>query len=240
METLIMKKILFSLTLLAVLICPGFASESWIGITTGPAFELSNSDDLKAFTDGKSFVTDYSWDVNVEGACYFNEAETMGIGVRLGIGVNYGSSEDFSYTLMGFSVPFDENPIAGTRIASAVTFQYRLGLTDALDLRLGAGLQYTHVFGNGAPENPLAEGPDVRLASEFSTDILEVIASADAAYSLGDFQIFAGFDLGVSVLNRQVIKASTPLLPDPLMNEDKFIEGFQMSITPRIGVSYAF
>ena len=139
METNKMKKIILALAILAAVVCPVFAGESWIGVTTGPAFEMSNSDDYKDQI-GESFVTDFNWDVNVEGAYYFNEAETMGIGAKLGFGFNFGTTFDND-----LPVKMD-NPAAGTRIAPAVTFQYRLGLTDALDLRMGAGLQYVYTI----------------------------------------------------------------------------------------------
>ena len=227
-----MKKIILALAVLAAVVCPVFAGESWIGVTTGPAFEISNSDDLKALNNVNSFVTDFNWDVNVEGAYYFNEAETMGIGAKLGFGFNYGTTfeydipagvteEQFSQ-ISGIS-NLDENPGAGTRIAPAVTFQYRLGLTDALDLRMGAGLQYVYTICNAS-----------NSAMDVYMHNLEVVANADVAYSFGSFQVFGGVDLGVSVMCYHGTKASG-------YSEGDFItDGFQMSVTPRIGVSYAF
>lgn len=211
-----MKKIILALAVLAAVVCPVFAGESWIGVTTGPAFEMSNSDDYKDQI-GESFVTDFNWDVNVEGAYYFNEAETMGIGAKLGFGFNFGTTFDND-----LPVKMD-NPAAGTRIAPAVTFQYRLGLTDALDLRMGAGLQYVYTICNAS-----------NSAMDVYMHNLEVVANADVAYSFGSFQVFGGVDLGVSVMCYQGTKASG-------YSEGDFItDGFQMSVTPRIGVSYAF
>lgn len=219
METNKMKKIILALAVLAAVVCPVFAGESWIGVTTGPAFEMSNSDDYKDQI-GESFVTDFNWDVNVEGAYYFNEAETMGIGAKLGFGFNFGTTFDND-----LPVKMD-NPAAGTRIAPAVTFQYRLGLTDALDLRMGAGLQYVYTICNGTEGMP--SDIDIYMHN------LEVVANADVAYSFGSFQVFGGIDLGVSVMCYQGTKASG-------YSEGDFItDGFQMSVTPRIGVSYAF
>ena len=212
METNKMKKIILALAVLAAVVCPVFAGESWIGVTTGPAFEMSNSDDYKDQI-GESFVTDFNWDVNVEGAYYFNEAETMGIGAKLGFGFNFGTTFDND-----LPVKMD-NPAAGTRIAPAVTFQYRLGLTDALDLRMGAGLQYVYTICNAS-----------NSAMDVYMHNLEVVANADVAYSFGSFQVFGG----VSVMCYQGTKASG-------YSEGDFItDGFQMSVTPRIGVSYAF
>ena len=219
METNKMKKIILALAVLAAVVCPVFAGESWIGVTTGPAFEMSNSDDYKDQI-GESFVTDFNWDVNVEGAYYFNEAETMGIGAKLGFGFNFGTTFDND-----LPVKMD-NPAAGTRIAPAVTFQYRLGLTDALDLRMGAGLQYVYTICNGTEGMP--SDIDIYMHN------LEVVANADVAYSFGSFQVFGGIDLGVSVMCYQGTKASG-------YSEGDFItDGFQMSVTPRVGVSYAF
>ncbi len=219
METNKMKKIILALAVLAAVVCPVFAGESWIGVTTGPAFEMSNSDDYKDQI-GESFVTDFNWDVNVEGAYYFNEAETMGIGAKLGFGFNFGTTFDND-----LPVKMD-NPAAGTRIAPAVTFQYRLGLTDALDLRMGAGLQYVYTICNGTEGMP--SDIDIYMHN------LEVVANADVAYSFGSFQVFGGIDLGVSVMCYQGVKAGGH-------SEGDFItDGFQMSVTPRVGVSYAF
>ena len=227
-----MKKIILALAVLAAVVCPVFAGESWIGVTTGPAFEMQVSDSLKDAHGKSSFATDFNWDVNVEGAYYFNEAETMGIGAKLGFGFNYGTTfeydipagvteEQFSQ-ISGIS-NLDENPAAGTRIAPAVTFQYRLGLTDALDLRMGAGLQYVYTICNAS-----TSVMDVYMHN------LEVVANADVAYSFGSFQVFGGIDLGVSVMCYQGVKAGGH-------SEGDFItDGFQMSVTPRVGVSYAF
>lgn len=203
-----MKKIILALAVLAAVVCPVFAGESWIGVTTGPAFEISKEGDADAYTD-------FNWDVNVEGAYYFNEAETIGIGAKLGLGFNYATSLDIPANM--------ENPAAGTRIAPAVTFQYRLGLTDALDLRMGAGLQYVYTICNAS-----TSVMDVYMHN------LEVVANADVAYSFGSFQVFGGIDLGVSVMCYQGVKAGGH-------SEGDFItDGFQMSVTPRVGVSYAF
>ena len=204
-----MKKIILALAVLSAVVCPVFAGESWIGVTTGPAFEISKEGDADAYTD-------FNWDVNVEGAYYFNEAETIGIGAKLGLGFNYATSLDIPGGM--------NNPYTGTRIAPAVTFQYRLGLTDALDLRMGAGLQYVYTIGEGIKGYPI----------DYYMHNLEVIANADIAYSFGSFQVFGGVDLGASVMCYQGVKADGH-------NDGEFItDGFQMSITPRIGVSYAF
>ncbi len=213
-----MKKIILALAVLAAVVCPVFAGESWIGVTTGPAFEISKNGDADAYTD-------FNWDVNVEGAYYFNESETIGIGAKLGLGFNYGTSEDF---IDPVTLKEAKNPGAGTRIAPAVTFQYRLGLTDALDLRMGAGLQYVYTFCNGY---------ESMKDLEMYIHNLEIIASTDVVYSFGSFQVFGGIDLGVSAMCYAGTKAPAILGGN---TGDFITDGFQMSITPRVGVSYAF
>ena len=207
--------------------------------TTGPAFEISNSDEYKENFETSS-VTNYNWDVNIEGAYYFNEAETIGIGAKFGMGFNYATSIDLSDLSTGMKNPFNK-----LTIAPAVTFQYRLGLTDTLDLRMGAGLQYVYTMGNEV-ENDFGPGIGTIKVMEMSFHNLEVIASTDIVYSIGSFQIFGGVDLGVSVMNYTVTKAldrdATMTARDiKYVTDGEFItEGFQMSVTPRVGVSYAF
>lgn len=225
-----MKKIALALIALVAVLSPLAAGESWIGVTTGPAFEINNSDDYKDLPGFDSSVTDYDWDVNVEGAYYFNEAQTIGIGAKLGFGFNYGTSVDENVLKMYE----DKNPIAGFRIAPAVTFQYRLGLTDSLDLRMGAGLQYTYIVGNKV--NMPTGYPGVFVELKTHTHNLELVANTDLVYSIGSFQIFGGVDFGFTVMNHLTVESDKM----PAFNEEKFIEGFAMSITPRVGVSYAF
>ena len=230
-----MKKIILALAVLAAVVCPVFAGESWIGVTTGPAFEFAYSEDYKSMLNSET-VTDFNWDVNVEGAYYFNEAETIGIGAKLGLGFNYGTTADKDYLKR---IGSEKNPMAGMKIAPAVTFQYRLGLTDALDLRMGAGVQYIYTMGNKTEQNtPYGKVSPIEMAFHN----LEIIGSTDIVYSIGDFQIFGGIDLGFTVMCYGTMKT-----PDIGRNgvtyttDGKFYtNGFQMSITPRVGVSYAF
>ena len=252
-----MKKIALALIALVAVLSPLAAGESWIGVTTGPSFDIQKQGDADAFTD-------FGWDVNVEGTYYFNEAETIGLGVKLGVGFNYdstysvsladtiisaaaaaGASSDSSQAspivsmINGANLPSIKNPSAGIKLAPAITFQYRLALTENLDLRLGAGLQYIRTFGNGIDEKlPAALGFGDKITAEFNLDALEIIANADVAYSLGDFQIFGGVDLGFTVMTHysMVAKAAGQTIEDKHFITD----GFGFSITPRVGVSYAF
>lgn len=259
-----MKKIAFALVALLVALSPLAAGESWVGVTTGPAFEIQVTDEIKEMATSTT-VTDFNWDINLEGAYYFDEAETIGIGARLGVGIYYGSTFEFkNETLMGLAaelgagmipggiIPPAEQQMAllnkivdsasyksitgGTKIAPAITFQYRLALADNLDLRLGAGLQYIHTFGNGMKatvEIPGMGTKEFELA-KISMDNLEVIANADVAYSFGSFQVFGGIDLGVTVMCYQTTETNG------VKHGEFLTDGFQMSITPRVGVSYAF
>lgn len=257
-----MKKIAFALVALLVALSPLAAGESWVGVTTGPAFEIQVTEEIKEMATSTT-VTDFNWDINLEGAYYFDEAETIGIGARLGVGIYYGSTFEFkNETLMGLAAKLgagmipEDTPVehqmalrnkivdsasyksitGGTKIAPAITFQYRLALADNLDLRLGAGLQYIHTFGNGMKatvEIPGMGTKEFELA-KISMDNLEVIANADVAYSFGSFQVFGGIDLGVTVMCYQTTETNG------VKHGEFLTDGFQMSITPRVGVSYAF
>lgn len=261
-----MKKIAFALVALLIALSPLAAGESWVGVTTGPAFEIQVTDEIKEMATSTT-VTDFNWDINLEGAYYFDEAETIGIGARLGVGIYYGSTFEIkdevlmSYasmvpgleTMLGQLASSDpaaaqaaiasivdsasyRSITGGTKIAPAITFQYRLALADNLDLRLGAGLQYIHTFGNGMKatvEIPGMGTKEFELA-KISMDNLEVIANADVAYSFGSFQVFGGIDLGVTVMCYQTTEANG------VKHGEFLTDGFQMSITPRVGVSYAF
>ena len=261
-----MKKIAFALVALLVALSPLAAGESWVGVTTGPAFEIQVTDDLTDVGATDTTVTDFNWDINLEGAYYFDEAETIGIGAKLGVGIYYGSTFEIkdemiqklamgaigSDALAAILQQAQMTPDAfmasvldsveyksitgGTKIAPAITFQYRLALADNLDLRLGAGLQYIHTFGNGMKatvEIPGMGTKEFELA-KISMDNLEVIANADVAYSFGSFQVFGGIDLGVTVMCYQTTEANG------VKHGEFLTDGFQMSITPRVGVSYAF
>lgn len=229
-----MKKIALALIALVAVLSPLAAGESWIGVTTGPGFEIQKSDSFKDQGFDTDSVTDFNWDVNIEGAYYFNESETIGLGAKLGVGFNYATSLDIPAAAKDY---IEGNPVGGTKISAALSFQYRLALAENLDLRLGAGLQYVHTFGNGmkqyAGQHPTTNKPII-VKVDTAMENLEIIANADVAYSLGDFQIFGGLDFGFTVMCYQssTVNGHT---------EGDFItDGIQMSITPRVGVSYAF
>lgn len=272
-----MKKTAIALITLIVALCPLAAAESWIGITTGPSFDIQKNGDEPVFTD-------FGWDVNVEGAYYFDQAQTLGLGLKLGAGFNYGSTysidmadmapalvagllsdtqqaqmaDDILPTVVStVDFPVVNNPSAGIKIAPAVTFQYRLEVAQDLSLRLGAGVQYIHNFGQGIDETvdltTLNKALGTQLASmgiklpgsitmksSVSLDAIEIIANADVVYSLGDIQIFGGVDLGFTVMT--YMKQTTEIAELGMKtSEGEFItDGFGFSITPRVGLSYAF
>lgn len=278
-----MKRTAIAIITLIVALCPLAAAESWIGITTGPSFDIQKNGDEPVFTD-------FDWDVNVEGAYYFDQAQTLGLGLKLGAGFNYGSTYSIDMADMAPSLvagllsgtslaqrsdqilpvvaqsvdfPVVSNPSAGIKIAPAVTFQYRLEVAQDLSLRLGAGVQYIHTFGQGIDETvdltklkaTLAKDPDMvsalqaagiklpgslTMKSSVSLDAIEIIANADVVYSLGDIQIFGGVDLGFTVMT--YMKQTTEIAELGMKtSEGEFItDGFAFSITPRVGVSYAF
>ena len=263
-----MKKIAFALVALLVALSPLAAGESWVGVTTGPSFDIQKNGEEPVFTD-------FGWDANIEGAYYFDQAETLGIGVKLGFGFNYDSTYEMDLAtsmapaiigmipdtylekvlpmVEALDIPVVQNPSAGIKIAPAVTFQYRLALANNLSVRFGAGIQYIHTFGEGVDEvidtSALAKaGQGIGLAipqsisikSAVSIDAIEIIANADVAYSLGDIQIFGGVDFGFTVMTYLKQTTEVKELDMKSTAADFITDGFGFSITPRIGVSYAF
>ena len=243
-----MKKTAIALITLIVALCPLAAAESWIGITTGPSFDIQKNGDEPVFTD-------FGWDVNVEGAYYFDQAETLGLGLKLGAGFNYGST--YSIDMADMAPSLIAGLLSDTSLAqmadeilptvvSAVDFP----VVNNPSARLGAGLQYIHTFGQGIDEtvdlttlNKVlgTQLPgSLTMKSSVSLDAIEIIANADVVYSLGDIQIFGGVDLGFTVMT--YMKQTTEIAELGMKtSEGEFItDGFGFSITPRVGVSYAF
>ena len=136
-----MKKALLFTAVLVLALSSAMAAGGRIGATVGPAFDIYSQ---KATIEGESasvrsdMMTDFGMDIAIEGAYYFDQNTTLGVGASLGTGIYFGNT-----TREGQS--FD-NLTAGTEITASVTFQYRLPLTEALDLRFGAGLGYAHTF----------------------------------------------------------------------------------------------
>ena len=118
-------------------------------------------------------------------------------------------------------------------------------------------MQYIHTFGQGIDETvdlttlnkklgtllasmEISLPGSLTMKSSVSLDAIEIIANADVVYSLGDIQIFGGVDLGFTVMT--YMKQTTEIAEFGMKTSDgEFItDGFGFSITPRVGVSYAF
>ena len=221
-----MKRIFIALVALMAAVCPLFAGESWVGLTTGPAFET--------LSDGDYAVGTTNWVIGVEGAYYFNEAETVGIGGKLGFGLTLETSAMYQGRPVSGSSMYSSQFL----IAPALTFQYRLGITDHMDLRLGAGLQYVHIFGN----ETFFGSTDFSTRSRTSFDNLDFLANADLVFGGESFQFFGGIELAFNMVSNMTSKTTTTQndKTDTYKYSDTVDGVFRMSITPRLGFSYAF
>lgn len=221
-----MKRIFIALVALMTVVCPLFAGESWVGLTTGPAFETLSDDDYAVGTT--------NWVIGVEGAYYFNEAETVGIGGKLGFGLTLETSAMYQGRPVSDSSMYSSQFL----IAPALTFQYRLGITDHMDLRLGAGLQYVHIFG----DETFLGSTDYSTRSSISFDNLDFLANADLVFGGESFQFFGGIELAFNMVSNMTSKTTTTQKDktDTYKYSDMVDGVFRMSITPRLGFSYAF
>lgn len=221
-----MKRIFIALVTLMAAVCPLFAGESWVGLATGPAFET--------LSDGDYAVGTTNWVIGVEGAYYFNEAETIGIGGKLGFGLTLETSAMYQGRPVSGSSMYSSQFL----IAPALTFQYRLGITDHMDLRLGAGLQYVHIFGNES----FIGSTDYSTRSRTSFDNLDFLANADLVFGGKSFQFFGGIELAFNMVSNMTNKTTTTQndKTDTYKYSDTVDGVFRMSMTPRLGFSYAF
>lgn len=221
-----MKRIFIALVALMTVVCPLFAGESWVGLTTGPAFETLSDDDYAVGTT--------NWVIGVEGAYYFNEAETVGIGGKLGFGLTLETSAMYQGRPVSDSSMYSSQFL----IAPALTFQYRLGITDHMDLRLGAGLQYVHIFG----DETFLGSTDYSTRSRISFDNLDFLANADLVFGGESFQFFGGIELAFNMVSNMTSKTTITQKDktDTYKYSDTVDGVFRMSITPRLGFSYAF
>lgn len=221
-----MKRIFIALVTLMAAVCPLFAGESWVGLATGPAFET--------LSDGDYAVGTTNWVIGVEGAYYFNEAETIGIGGKLGFGLTLETSAMYQGRPVSGSSMYSSQFL----IAPALTFQYRLGITDHMDLRLGAGLQYVHIFG----DESFIGSTDYSTRSRTSFDNLDFLANADFVFGGESFQFFGGIELAFNMVSNMTSKTTTTQndKTDTYKYSDTVDGVFRMSMTPRLGFSYAF
>ena len=152
-------------------------------------------------SDGDYAVGTTNWVIGVEGAYYFNEAETVGIGGKLGFGLTLETSAMYQGRPVSGSSMYSSQLL----IAPALTFQYRLGITDHMDLRLGAGLQYVHIFGNES----FIGSTDYSTRSRISFDNLDFLANADLVFGGESFQFFGGIELAFNMVSNMTNKTTT-------------------------------
>ena len=126
-----MKKIILALLVVIMAMAPVMADENWVGVDLGVPFGFNFRE--------HSTTTTIGLDATVRTAFYLDREETMGIGAALGFDFKLASKvEDLDFQSVN-----DNN----FTLSPAVSFQYRLELGRDMDLRLGAGLMYSHTFG---------------------------------------------------------------------------------------------
>ena len=157
----------------------------------------------------------------VEMTIYLDREETMGIGAALG----------FDFALARKVGDFDFHSIedGNFTLSPAVSFQYRLELNRDMDLRLGAGLMYSHTFGYSG-------GNDVFSGSGF-TGSLKLTANADFVYQIDDWGIIAGADMEMAVWNFAHGSVNSFVGSN---SETTTLDYFGLVITPKFGASYSF
>lgn len=208
-----MKKIILALLVVIMAMAPVMADENWVGVDLGVPF---------GFKFGEhSTTTTIGLDATVRTAFYLDREETMGIGAALG----------FDFVLASKLEDFDFQSVKDNNftLSPAVTFQYRLELGRDMDLRLGAGLMYSHTFGYSG-------GNDLGNASSF-TGSLKLTANADFVYQIDDWGIIAGADMEMAVWNFYHVSYDTPVIGDSGTHTNDY---FGLVITPKIGASYSF
>lgn len=146
---------------------------------------------------------------------FFGEKENMGLGIKLGADANISTRYD------GHDV---SNDLAETDFTPAVTFLYRIGLTDSSDLLLGAGLEYAY-------HGSSSSGDGYSVSSSYHS--FGVSANTDFAFRFGHFGILAGVNLGVPFVT--IVNSSYGGYSDS-MNIGKL--GVQ--VTPHAGVFYCW
>ena len=228
-------------------LCPLLASGRWAGLSVGPSFDVYSMKPRKLAVSApdinettkfpsdlvsrSSALTDFGLDITASGAYYFDDNESLGIGLNIGVGIFFNKSKVEGQMLSG-------NPFAGTDINLSASFQYRLALADKFDLRLGAGLGYTYTFSKGSEaiflilgDGKLPEGIKIKEGSH----TVSFTASADVSYSFGDFAVFGGLALDIPFYNSIYLKVSDEKVKYTL---NPGLLG--VDISPRIGASYSF
>lgn len=208
-----MKKVILALLVVIMAMAPVMADENWVGVDLGVPFGFKFSE--------HSTTTTIGLDATVRTAFYLDREETMGIGAALG----------FDFTLASKVGDFDFQSIedGNFTLSPAVSFQYRLELNRDMDLRLGAGLMYSHTFGYSG-------GNDMFSSSAF-TGSLKLTANADFVYQIDDWGIIAGADMEMAVWN--FAHGSVNSIAGS-GSETTTLDYFGLVITPKIGASYSF
>lgn len=208
-----MRKIILALLVVIMAMAPVMADENWVGVDLGVPFQFDFYDN--------STTTTIGLDATVRGAFYLDREETMGIGAALGFDFKLASKvEDFDFQSV------KKNNFT---LSPAVSFQYRLELNRDMDLRLGAGLMYSHTFGYSG-------GNDLGNVSDF-TGSLKLTANADFVYQIDDWGIIAGADMEMAVWNFAHYSLDSVIGGD---SHTETFDYFGLVITPKIGASYSF
>lgn len=208
-----MKKIILALLVVIMAMAPVMADESWVGVDLGVPFQFDFYDN--------STTTTIGLDATVRTAFYLDREETMGIGAALGF--------DFKLASKVGELDFQSVNDYNFTLSPAVSFQYRLELGRDMDLRLGAGLMYSHTFGYSG-------GNDVFSSSGF-TGSLKLTANADFVYQIDDWGIIAGADMEMAVWNFAHYSLDSAIGGD---SHTETFDYFGLVITPKIGASYSF
>ena len=208
-----MKKVILALLVVIMAMAPVMADENWVGVDLGVPFGFNFSE--------HSTTTTIGLDATVRTAFYLDREETMGIGAALG----------FDFALAKKVEDFDFQSVNDKyfTLSPAVSFQYRLELGRDMDLRLGAGLMYSHTF-------DYSGGNDVFSSSGF-TGSLKLTANADFVYQIDDWGIIAGADMEMAVWN--FAHGSVNSIAGS-GSETTTLDYFGLVITPKIGASYSF
>ena len=201
-----MKKIILALLVVIMAMAPVMADESWVGADLGVPIGIIPRD--------YATTTTTSIEGTVRGAFYFDRAETMGVGVSIGLGSQLNASSN-GYT---------QETTANLMLSPAVTFQYRLELNDDMDLRFGLGMAYDHKF---ITDSRMPDGMSI------STGSVQIAAEASFVYSFDQIGIVAGVDIGVPVYTYTAASGGSE-------SATLKMDQYGVVIAPRVGVSYAF
>lgn len=207
------KKIITLLLVVSLLVANVFAG-GFAGINAGPSFDIYTLKPEGTSERSDTYV-DSGVAIDLYGAFLFGEKENIGLGIKLGADANISTRYD------GHDV---SNDLAETDFTPAVTFLYRIGLTDSIDFLLGAGLEYAYHGSSSSVDG-------YSVSSSYHS--FGVSANTDFAFRFGHFGILAGVNLGVPFVT--IVNSSYGGYSDS-MNIGKL--GVQ--VTPHAGVFYCW